>query len=59
MNKNGWVFADVLIAVAILSLALSLLYPVLGSVQRLEGMEETTMRAAMEAPALDVWQDYR
>jgi hypothetical protein len=59
MNRDGWVFADVLLTVAILAVSLSLLYPVLGNLQLLQSKQESKIRSAMEVPVEDAWKEYR
>ncbi len=59
MREPGWVFTDVLVALALLALALGFLVPALSNLRGLVLSQEHRVFTAIEADLDDVWTNFR
>lgn len=59
MRDRGWVFIDVLVALAVLAVALGYLVPVLAGLGQLQINQESLVFSSMEALLDDPWSSFR
>jgi hypothetical protein len=59
MNDRGWVFADVLVALALVAVTLGFLFPALDNLRRVEARQVEMVFRAAEAPVEDAWKAFR
>ena len=59
MNDRGWAFADVLVSLAILSIALGFAFPAIRNLWRIQGHQADIVYDATEARDEDPWKAFR
>jgi tRNA A37 threonylcarbamoyladenosine modification protein TsaB len=58
-STPGWVFTDVLVALALLAVALGFLVPAISNLRALVQAREDRVFSALEADRDDVWTKFR
>jgi len=59
MNDDGWVFSDVLVSLALLSIALAIVFPALRNIWSLEDHQIEVVHDATEVRDEDPWKVFR